>query len=86
MVVAVVVAIVGCKKSPMIGSRAIHLQRPAPPPEMMSGGLNPVIPWMPRRWRGWGSDVALAAFAAILPGVWRLPPCSIPPEVAFGAS
>jgi hypothetical protein len=84
VVVVAVVVIVDYTTSPMSDSRAIRSQHPAPLPEMMSGGLNLATPWKLRRWRDWGSDVALAAFAAIPPGVWRLPPCSIPPGVAFG--
>jgi hypothetical protein len=86
LVVAVAVAvvvIVDYTTTPKSDSRAIRSQLLAPHPAMMSGGLNPATPWTLRRWRGWDSDFALAAFAAILPGVWRLPPCSIPPEVAF---
>ena len=79
----VVAVIVGCTTSPKSDSRAIRLQRPVLRQEMMSGGLSLAIPWTRRRWLGWGSDLALAASAAILPGVWRLPPCSILPGVAF---
>jgi hypothetical protein len=85
VVVVAVVVMIGCTTTPMSDSRAIRSQRLAPHPEMMSGGLTLATPWTLRRWHGWGSDFALAVFAAILPGVWRPPPCLILPGVAFRA-